>query len=46
MDGRMFDGLGTLFAILFPLAIVGIVAVLVGGGYGIWWLATHLAWVN
>ncbi len=46
MDGRMFDGIGALFAVLFPLAIVGIIAILIGGLIGIWWLVSHLAWVG
>ena len=33
-----FDGLDTLLKILFGLSIVGVIALLVGVPYGIYWL--------
>ena len=38
----IFDGLDTLLKILFGLSIVGVIALLVGVSYGIYWLLGHV----
>ena len=40
-----FDGLDTLLKILFGLSIVGVIALLVGVPYGIYWLLEHVRFV-
>lgn len=42
----MLEGLGELLVLMAVLSIIGIIAVLGGAAYGIYWLATHLAWVG
>lgn len=48
MDG--YSGIGeaisTAFYVLVPLAIIGVLAILTGIGYGGWCLLCHLKWVG
>lgn len=37
-----FEGLASALMALFVLACVGAVALLVGGGFGLFWLAHHV----
>lgn len=42
----MLEGLGELLIVMAVLSLIGIIAVLGGSAYAIYWLVNHLAWVS
>ena len=38
--------LGPAITIMVVLSVVGLLALLAGAGWMIWYLVTHLAWIN
>lgn len=39
------DGVAQAFNLMAVFAVIGFVAVIVGGGYGLWWIWTHFPFV-
>lgn len=45
MGPGMFDGLAEAFFVLSIFAVIGLVALVFGGGWLLWWAFHHIAFV-
>ena len=43
--GGLEEGLGSFLRLAISLAVIGVIALLAGAVWLLWWLASHIAWV-